>query len=62
MLEAQEALVQLKIVTYPNMSSSDRQKTHRAFHKAAYPKTHESTEKLTTEQLASRIAAVIHGK
>ena len=62
MLEAQEALVQLKIVKHPHTSSESQRRTHKEFHRAAYPKTHDPSKKVTTEQLAARIAAVIGGK
>ena len=59
-LEAQEALIQLRVSDYPGMKKDNRMATHKQFHKLAYPKTHDA-ETVTTEQLAERIKAAIRG-
>lgn len=38
MLEAQAALIQLKIVDFPNMTKHTREKFHKELYKKAYPK------------------------
>ena len=60
-IEAQEILIQLRIADYPDMKPESRKKTHREFHRMAYPRTHDSSEVMTTEQLARKISAAING-
>lgn len=59
-LQAQEALIQMKIADYPNMKKADRQKLHKELHKKAYPKNGDG-KKLTTEELYKRVRAAMNG-
>jgi ribulose-5-phosphate 4-epimerase/fuculose-1-phosphate aldolase len=60
-IEAQEVLIKLRIADYPNMKKDDRSKTHRHFHKMAYPRTHENPKKLTTKELGERLKVALNG-
>ena len=59
-IEAQELLIQLRVVQYPWMSKEGRRQTHRQFHKLAYPKTYsqDRSQTLTTKQLAERLRSM----
>lgn len=60
-LEAQEALVAMEVSDFAWAKAETRQELHRKYHKIAYPKTHDPTEVLTTEQLAATLKAVMSG-
>ncbi len=59
-IEAQAALVQLRIADYPWMKTDDKESTHRHFHRLAYPKSHDG-EVIQTADLAERLHAAING-
>jgi hypothetical protein len=56
-IEAQEVLVAIQVSAYPDLPKTDKERVHRAFHKQAYPHTHEARTSISIEQLA----AVING-
>lgn len=60
-IEAQELLVKMRLMDYPNMKPSARSEWHRDMHRLAYPRTWEASETLSTEQVADRLRAVING-
>lgn len=60
-LEAQEALLQMKIMAYPHTTKESQDKVHRHFHRLAYPSTHGTTP-IKTEEMAARLMAVVNGK
>jgi hypothetical protein len=61
-IEAQEVLVQLRVMDFPNMKQEARRKTHKEFHALAYPRTHDTSQRLSTEQLAARIKGALRVK
>lgn len=61
-IEARHLLLRLRVADYPQLKAKARSATHRAWHKLAYPKTYDETERVTTAELAERIqAAMRHG-
>lgn len=60
-IEAQGLLLELTVEDYPWMKKDARRKLHREWHRKAYPRTHENTERLTTTQLAERLKAALNG-
>jgi predicted RNA-binding protein len=60
-IEAQDYLVQLRVAAYPTLDKSAQRRTHREFHRLAYPRTHDSTEVLTTTELAKRLGKILNG-
>jgi len=59
-IEAQQTLLKLRLMDWPNMKKQDRQSWHRQLHKVAYPETHSGKE-LSTKDLAARIQAAVNG-
>jgi hypothetical protein len=61
-IQAREVLVGMQVADFPWKSKDDRKRLHKHFHKLAYPKIHDSSEVVTTEELAKRLGAAINGK
>lgn len=59
-IEAQDALIALKVADFPYQNRNDRQRTHRQFHKLAYPRS-ASGDVLSTKELSERLKAVFNG-
>ena len=57
-IEARDALLRLKIASFPHMKRAHQEKIHRELHKAAYPWNYEAKREITFEQLA----AILNGR
>lgn len=57
-IEAQEALVSMRIADFPYLKPKDREKWHRELHTQAFPRTH-SGKTMTTEELAAHLRGLI---
>lgn len=51
-LEAQEVLLGMSIVDFPNMNKEERKKRHKSLHKKAFPSTHENKMPLSVDNFA----------
>lgn len=61
MIEAQEALIQMRIADYPHLKKRDREKMHRSMHDVAYPRNRDSVKRITTDELAKRVRMALNG-
>lgn len=52
--------MQMKLADFPQMKENERKKWHRQMHALAFPRIHDA-KPLTTEELALRLKAAIHG-
>ena len=55
MIEAQQVLTQLQVVSFPTGTRDFKKRFHRDMHKLAYPKTHSSDEPLTMDKIAQML-------
>lgn len=62
MIEAQENLVLMGIMDFPHMKAEARRKLHKNFHILGYPRTHDTTQRLNTVELAEKLRGLMRGK
>lgn len=60
-IEAQEMLKQLQIVSYPKTSKEAQQKLHRSLHRQAYPEQYNADKAVSAEQMASILSGLVNG-
>lgn len=59
-IEAQEALVQMDVANFPWVKGEDREKIHKRYHKLAYPKIHNPSEVISTEEAVKKLNEVLN--
>ena len=60
-LEAQEGLVQMSMMDWPNLKRPDRSKRHRELHRIAFPKSWQESKPVSGEDMARIIKGLIGG-